>query len=128
MARDKLPHRRFGVRTPIEFIDGSGQNFIYNVTFNLGPAFRVTECFLSHDRDSRILKSGTLLRAILEDGCKLISLSLQHGMSMAAIVNSLGESRPEGQKSGPPSSPLGAIARAGSDIDRRAEEQENAAR
>lgn len=121
MTREKLPTGRHGVRVPVIFTTPDHQEFTFLVTYNIGASSRVVECFVSHD-DTIILKSGSLLRAILEDGCIAISLLLQHGMTMEAVARRLGENRPEGTSEGPPSSPLGAIACTGADIDRRIEE------
>ncbi len=115
MLGENIPSRRHGVRVPVEFEEPTGNKFTYPVTYNIGV--RVFECFISHDDKTRILKSGALLRAIIEDGCILISLLLQHGMTMKQIADALGENRPEGQKTGLPSSPLGALARVGAEID-----------
>lgn len=120
MAREKLPNGRHGVRVPVEFRDPSGAEFTFLVTYNLDAA-RVMECFMSND-DITMLKEGSMLRSILEDGCITISLLLQHGMTMAEIADTLGENRPEWGSSGNPSSPFGAIARAGADIDNRIKE------
>lgn len=120
MARVKLPNRRHGVRVPVSFTDPMGHEYTHFVTYNLGPDLRVAECFISHDDKTKILKSGSLFRALIEDGCIAISLLLQHGLSMGSVAAKLGENHPEGASTGPPSSPLGAIARAGAEIDQRA--------
>lgn len=125
MQKEKLPGRRHGVRMPVAFIAPDGNTLSYYITYNIsGASERVIECFICHEDGARFLKSGSMLRAIMEDSCIAISLLLQTGMTMAQIAKAFGENRPEGQTNGPPSSPLGAIARMGAEIDERAREEQ----
>ncbi len=121
MAREKLPSVRHGIRMPVQFRDASGGDFTFHITYNFGEGMKVIECFVSHD-DVTTLKEGSLLRAILEDGCITISLLLQHGMTMAEVAERLGENRPEWGTTGNPCSPFGAITRAGAELENLAKE------
>ena len=65
-------------------------------------------------------KDGSDLDAFLSDSCIAISLLLQHGERMETLARAFGENRLEGAETGPPSSALGSIARAGAALDRKA--------
>lgn len=108
MTRAILKTRREGFTLPIEH---SGQACA--VTYNFDNTYtRIRECFCT-----TASKDGTAFQALIVDGCIAISLLLQHGMGMEAIARAFGENRKEGEKSGEPSSALGAIARAGIDLE-----------
>lgn len=100
--REKLPARRPAVTRTIEH---RGQS--YDVTFGLASTcegWRVREAFLSNHK-------GGDAHAMVNDACIAISMLLQHGVGAAELAHAFGEDRAEGEKSGPPSSPLGAVAR-----------------
>lgn len=109
MTRIAIPNRRRQVTEIVTHITPSGES-PYTVTFGV-HAGRVLEVFCSSP------KSGSDSQATVNDACIAISLLLQHGMTMEQLAAAFGENRNEGEKSGPPSSVLGAIARAGAAID-----------
>lgn len=119
--REEVPHRRYGLRAPVAFIDFVGNEVEYLVQFNFSERGRVIECFVCQD-GAKITKTGSQIRALLEDGCKAVSRLLQYGDSMDTLAGYFGEDRPEGAESGPPSSVIGAIARVGADLDARGAE------
>jgi hypothetical protein len=94
------------------YVMNGGQELKMQVTFGLDQLGHVKEVF------GRASKTGTDLQGLISDGCIAVSLLLQHGMSIEEVAVALGENRPEGEKSGPPASPLGAIARAGVEVER----------
>ena len=105
MSRLTLPSRRAGTRIKIEH---AGHK--YHVTINSHEG-KVAEVFCNSP------KVGSGSQAWINDCCIILSLLLQHGMTIGDIAKSLGENRDEGKASGPPSSPLGAIARAGTALE-----------
>jgi hypothetical protein len=115
--RMELPNARRGIRTPVVFTTPSGNEAYYITTFNLSEETgRIIECFICHD-DSKEMKTGSEMQALLEDGCKLLSRCLQYGDTIHDLAAYCGENRPEGQKNGPPSSVIGAIARTGAALE-----------
>lgn len=100
--RTPLPNLRKGLTVPVEF-----KNQKFDVTYNFDKEGIVREAFM------RATKEGNDLSSLLTDGCIAVSLLLQHGMTMEALSKAFGEDRQEGRAIGPPSSALGAIARAG---------------
>lgn len=107
-GRAILANRREGFVIPVAH---SGQQC--DVTYNFDLSYtRVRECFCT-----TASKDGTAFQALIVDGCIAISLLLQHGMGLQAIARAFGEDRKEGEKTGLPSSALGAIARAGIDLE-----------
>jgi hypothetical protein len=116
--REILPNSRRGIRTPVRVVASSGRESHYITTFNLDEKTgRIIECFICHD-ESPEMKTGSELQALLEDGCKLLSRCLQYGDTIQDIATYCGENRPEGAATGPASSVIGAIARAGAEIER----------
>ena len=127
MTRTRLPSRRHGLRVPVSFKDLLGNDTIFAITFNFSEAGNVRECFLSPgclvatDREKdKVSKSGSHLRALIEDGCCAISRLLSYGDTCADLAAYFGEDRPEGAAEGPPASMLGAIVRAGAALDKTA--------
>jgi hypothetical protein len=86
----------------------------FSVTFNWSPTGRVAECFYCDDGS---IKHGSDMAALITDACISISKRAEAGEPFAAIAASFGEDRPPGASCGPPSSLLGAIARAGAALD-----------
>lgn len=79
---------------------------------NLPPLPPIVEVFA----DGR--KNGSDQQRALSDACIMMSLLLQHGMTMAQIRDSLGEIRNEGEETGAPASIFGVIARAGVELEK----------
>lgn len=123
--RAELPTRRHGLTMPVRFLVGTdprtAEPQTYLVKFNFGDEARIMECFVCQD-GAPITKTGSQVRALIEDGCKAISRLLQYGDTMAELAVYFGEDREEGESRGRPSSVMGAIARAGADLDARAAE------
>ena len=113
MSRQRLPSRRESVSMRISHRSGTGDDQHYEVSFGLHDG-RVMECFANSQ------KTGSDLQAIINDACIAMSVLLQHGARAADLAGMFGENCAEGRTSGPPASPLGAIARAAARIDREA--------
>lgn len=111
MGRAPLQNRRASVVEDVLYTSAGGNDQRFTVRFGFDQNNRIKECFCNS------LKSGTDLNGLINDSCIAISLLLQHGMSMADLAEAFGENRAEGQSNGPPSSPLGAVARAGAKIE-----------
>lgn len=108
--RTKLPPRRFSITTRVIFEAAGGAEQHLIVTFGFDDDGRIREAFCaSFHATSSIL-------ALANDACILLSRVLQYGEDIAALAGSLGENRPEGASGGPPASIIGAIARAGAQI------------
>lgn len=103
--RTKLPDRRRAVTDIIVHNDAT-----FHITFGCDDEAQIREVFCS---DARI---GSDIHALIMDSCILISIYLQSGGEMEKLVSSLGENRNEKDDKGPPSSIMGAIARAIVDI------------
>lgn len=117
MTRVDLPNQRHGIRQMVKFVSPAGDEAFYPVTYNFSEGEpRVIECFISQD-DRKEYKSGSQLLALLQDGCRLASRCLRHGDTIQDIADYCGEDRGEGQVTGTPSSIIGAIARAGADLE-----------
>lgn len=122
MTRVDLPNVRHGVRVLVKFVHPNGDEAFFPVTYNFSDGqLRIIECFVSQD-DRKEYKTGSLLLELLKDGCRLASRCLRHGDTIHDLADYCGEDRPEGATSGPPSSIIGAIARAGADLERRGKE------
>lgn len=106
MTRIPLPNKRLSIGIDVWYGE-AGKEQSYAVHFGFDPDGFVKEAFC------KPFKSGTDMQGLVNDACILISLSLQHGMSITQIAGALGELRSEGAVTGPPASVLGAIARAG---------------
>jgi hypothetical protein len=109
VTRTRLPNRRHGITMPVEH-----RNQTFDCTFGMGNDGHVREVFM------RSTKEGNDFSALMVDACIAASMLLQHGESMETLAEAFGENRAEGEKTGTPQSALGAIVRAGADIDRRA--------
>lgn len=107
--RMRLPDRRRAVRDIVECRDSQGNTHCYDVSFGLDAEGAIREVFCVPRR----AKTGSDLQGLMHDACIAISRALQHGDRIADLANSFGELRAEGETSGPPASPLGAIARVG---------------
>lgn len=102
MTRIPLPNKRLHI---VERIDHAG------VHYHVGYGFDSDGCVREVFADAR--KTGSDTQATLSDACIMLSLLLQHGMSIADIAAALGENRAEGASSGDCASVLGIISRAG---------------
>lgn len=111
MGRTPLDNRRTGIVEDVSYVSAGGNEQRFTVRFGFDKGGAIKECFCNS------LKSGTDLNGLINDSCIAISLLLQHGMSMAGLSEAFGENRSEGQEHGPPSSPLGAIVKAGAAIE-----------
>lgn len=112
MTRTSLPPRRQNERVEVIWVNGRGDDVVFVVTYGfneIAPNVRgsIKEVFCTS------LKTGTDMAGTINDACIAISKLLQHGETIHEVAASFGENRAEGATFGPPASPLGAIARAG---------------
>lgn len=105
--RTPLPNKRKTITETVTHTTASGGDFAFPVTFGFDEAGAIREFFCTPS------KTGTDIQALINDGALAMSILLQHGVSISELADTLGENRGEGEKSGPPSSAFGAIARAG---------------
>ena len=87
-------------------VEHRGQTF--NCSFSFDREGVIREAFM------RSTKEGNDFSALMVDSAIILSMLLQHGLSMADMVRALGE-----DSSGGAQSALGAIARAGAALDQR---------
>jgi hypothetical protein len=111
VTRTRLPARRHGITMPVHH-----RNQTFDCTFGMGDDGHVREAFM------RSTKEGNDFSALMVDACIAVSMLLQHGERMETLVEAFGENRAEGETIGEPQSALGAIVRAGAEIDRRAQQ------
>lgn len=113
MAREKLPQRRHGVTMPVILERPGGNPTKFDVTFNFGEDGRVKEAFM------RSTKEGNDFSSLMIDACVALSMLLQHGETMASLLKSFAQYTvvENGVDVPLPTSALGAIARAGADLD-----------
>lgn len=112
IGRRTLPDRREGISLSITFRHVWGER-TYSVTYGVTECGRIREVFCWPER------SGSDMDALLSDACIGFSHALQHGASVTQLAMAMGQLRPEGAADGlyPPASPLGAILRAGIEIE-----------
>ena len=110
-TRTRLPDRRQAVRTRMEWADSHGNKHVSEVSFGFDKAGAIREVFCTAAKD------GTDLQALVHDACIATSHALQRGARIADMAKSFGENRPESADSGPPASPLGALARMGAALE-----------
>ena len=110
MSRTPLPTLRPAITMDLVHKGPHGDR-TFPASFGFDRAGYTREAFAKAE------KSGSEFQALIQDGCTLMSILAQHGMSFSEIASRLGENRGEGEKSGPPSSVLGTIARAGAELD-----------
>jgi hypothetical protein len=102
-VRTPLKNRRHGLTIPVEH-----RHQTFDCTFSFNEAGECKECFM------RSTKEGNDFSALMVDSAIILSMLLQHGLSMADMVRALGEDSAGGAQSA-----LGAIARAGAALDQR---------
>ena len=124
---DQRQTRREGYTVVVEHPAGSDLH--YAATVNLdSDSGEVFEIFYTHvdkiqSPDGRThsspVKEGSALDKVLRDGTILVSLLHQRGgLSFAEIAAALGEDREPGARTGPPSTIIGALCRAASDMEK----------
>jgi hypothetical protein len=108
----KMPTRRMGINESVVHVTSTGDELKLFVTANVSEAARVKEVFCANPM------KGSDMEAIMTDGCILISLLLQAGVSVDYIVDKLGDLRKNADDPpGRPTSVLGTIVRAAKAID-----------
>lgn len=109
----KLPNRRPGVTLSIKHINSAGTEDKIIVTAGVDTETdRVMEVFVANPM------VGSDMEAILTDGCILISLCLQAGISLDQLISKLGDRREHFRDQlGAPTSHFGTILRAAKQID-----------
>jgi len=105
--RTKLPARRPCFTTQVIYGNLAGREMKFHITFGLDQEGFIREVFCA---ENQFL--GTDIHGVITDGCILISIYLQTGGEPEKLVKSLGINRGLDGSEGPPSSLLGAIARA----------------
>jgi hypothetical protein len=108
-----MPSRRRGFNQRFVYETAAGQRVKVFVTANIDPRDgRIKEVFASNPM------IGSDIEALLTDGSILLSLCLQAGVSIAEVVDKLGDLRRNAEdEPGKPTSILGAIARSVKAID-----------
>jgi len=105
--RTKLPPRRPSINAKVVYGTLDKRSMEFFLTFGFDPEGSVKEVFCA---ENQFL--GTDVHGVITDGCILISLYLQTGGEPEKLVQSLGLNKDLEGNPGPPSSLLGAIARA----------------
>lgn len=115
----KLPNRRPGFVQRITHINSAGSEDQLIITVNVEPSTdKVMEVFSANPM------VGSDIEAILTDGCILISLCLQAGISFEELVHKLGDRRKQFEEPGLPTSIFGSIVRAAKAISDELEVEE----
>ena len=109
--RQRLPDRRPSARVPVSFVFSDKTIRTYDVTFGFDAEGTIREVFAASGH------TQSDLGALIEDACIAASIAMQRGHTISELAQSFGELREEGQGSGPPASLLGAIARAGAELE-----------
>lgn len=103
----KYPSRRTGYTLTIKHKNSSDNEDKITLTANIHPSGQVLEVFVANPM------VGSDMEAIMTDGCIMMSLLLQKGISIEEIVETLGDRRAyHDHPPGAPTSHFGAIARA----------------
>lgn len=101
-GRRPMPQRRPSVTRKVVLPTAGGEHR-FHVTLGRDPSDgRIVEAFYADGQ-----KTGTELRASIEDACVLISLLLQRGVTLDEVSHSLGTVPILGEAA--PASPVGAI-------------------
>ena len=106
MTRQTLPSRRQSITLSVWH-----DNMEYTVGFGI-VGRRVVEVFCSP------FKTGAGLQSLINDACIIISVLLQHGVTIGSLVDTFGQNTQEGQTQGPAASALGVIALAGAELEK----------
>ena len=112
MTLTTLSSRRSGATVKVRWGDTGGPDHVLLATFGYDLDRRVREVFVASFR-----AEGGIV-AMANDACIFLSRCLQHGDAIAELAVACVENRGEGQPSGPPASMIGAIARAGVEVQR----------
>ncbi len=96
--RERLPNRRHNERRQFAWRAPDGSVHLFQVDVGFYPDGRAGEVFASGP------KTGSVLRAVIEDGCVMASHLAQLGMSFESQALALGR-----QADGTPASPMGGI-------------------
>jgi hypothetical protein len=109
--RTLLPNCRKNIHLNVPFDGSRGRHRTYDVCFGLDDDNIVREVFCD------VAKTGTELQDLVHDACIAASIALQFGARIGELAHSMCELREENELSGPPASPLGAIACAGAALE-----------
>jgi hypothetical protein len=110
--RKRLLDRRLAHTIKIKWNKTGGPDHKLLVTFGLDENKMIKEAFIA------AFRADSSFSALVNDACILYSRLLQHGESVEELAATMGEDRNEGSRHGPPSSMLGAIARAAVEVQR----------
>lgn len=102
MTRKRLPDRRPSTNLSIAWATEAGEHQV-TLTAGFDPATgALAEVFYSDGQ-----KTGSQLQHTMQDACVIISIALQHGVTVAELAHSLGRVPLWGRMA--PASPIGAI-------------------
>lgn len=116
----KYPSRRTGFTVSILHTNSSNNEDKITITANMhGKTGKFDEVFVANPM------VGSDMEAIMTDGCIMMSLLLQNGITIEEIVDSLGDRRKHAEsEAGEPTSHFGAIARAVKELNDEFKEDE----
>lgn len=112
MTRQRLNTRRPNLTTEVAWRSPAGPDQKLIVTYGFDDDGKVREAFCA------AFRATSDLVALANDACVMFSMLMQHGEELANVADAVGEDRPEGAASGPPSSLIGAIVRRALEIER----------
>lgn len=102
MTRTRLPDRRPSVNLPVVWRTDTGeQQFVLTAGYSPDTG-ALAEVFYSDGQ-----KTGSQLQHTVQDACVLISVALQHGVTVAELARSIGRVPLYGATAA--ASPIGAI-------------------
>lgn len=102
MTRHRLPNRRPSVTLPVTWRTDAGEQY-FTLTAGYDPATGVlAEVFYSDGQ-----KTGSQVQHGVQDACVIISVALQHGVTVAELARSIGRVPMAGTCTA--ASPIGAI-------------------
>ena len=104
-GRERLPNRRPSVMRAVHWRGPDGAETEYQIGIGFYANGHPAEVFADGP------KVGSAMRLLLEDGCVIISLALQHGVPPAALAHSLGR-LPIDDVESRPASVIGAVVEA----------------
>lgn len=102
MTRQRLPNRRPSVTLPVLWQTEAGSQH-FTLTAGFDPiTVRLAEIFYADGQ-----KTGSGMQHTVQDACTVISIALQHGVTVAELAHSIGRVPMGGALAA--ASPIGAI-------------------
>ncbi len=102
MTRARLPARRPSRTHELRWADSNGQPTKFTMTVGFFLDGRPGEVFADGP------KTGSAMQALLADACVILSVALQHGITPAELLHSMGRT-PVSETQSAPASVIGAI-------------------